>query len=144
MSGSSVGNLAVRGRFQVGARSVTAAELAAADGLLTLLIDDTGAFVMIESGATLRGITVRNSTNDDLTGSDPDLASAVIVAASPASPYTVDLVHESGLIDDVTDRLWIPSLSNPGTFADATLGQHTTNFIWCPFVQRWRVSWTAV
>lgn len=143
MSGFSVGNMAVRGRFQVGARSVSAAELALSNGLLALQIDNTGAFVMIESGATLRGMTVRNISNDDLTGADPDLASAVIVVASPVAPYTVTLEHESILVADATDRLWIPSLSTPGTFANTTLGQHTSNFIWCPFVQRWRVSWLA-
>jgi hypothetical protein len=139
----SANNIIARGRYQIGAREVTAAELSDADGLLTLLVGDHGAFIMIEAGATLNGITVRNIIGDDLTNSDLDLATMLIVVASPASPYAVDLTHESLLIADPTDRLYLPSLSTPGTFADGMLTQHTSNFVWCPFVERWRISWIA-
>jgi hypothetical protein len=143
--GLTVNSVVARGRFQLGYRLVTAAELAGAGGLLTIPLTDNGAFVVIEAGATLEGITVRNRVGDDLTDSDLDLATVLVLVASPVAPYTVTLVHDSASpsIPDDSDKLWIPSLSTPGSFGNGVLGQHNTTLTWCPLVQRWRVPWTA-
>lgn len=145
MSSGDFGGVKVRGRLQLGRVYVTAATIAAADGLLVLDESTSGAWVEVESGATIRGIMIVNASGDDVTAVWDGLITALTIVSSPAMPYAATFEHEAADAPaiDPSHRLWCPSVAVPGTFGDAAVTQHQITIAWDPSLSRWRVPWSA-
>jgi len=137
----------VRGRLTLGRTVVSAATLTAADGLMVLGASSTtsGAWVEVESGATVRGIQIINKNDDDITDVWGSECTQLVLVASPVAPWSFTLENEAADLPSIAEmhRLWCPSQGTPGTFANATVWQNQITLAWDPSLSRWRVPWSA-
>ena len=138
-------SMAIMGRIEFGRLTVTAAELLSASGLLTLR-PTSGACVILEAGAVLRGIQLLDyeaTPELDLTASYTASVPTVTLVCSSAAPWGVSVIDEDGGMANI-HKLYIPSASNDGTRSDGVVtnvGQVVT--MWRPDLQRWHVPWSA-
>ena len=140
---------ATAGRLQFGRKYVTAADLLASSGVLTITLDDDipGAWIEIESGAILRGIRLDDAPGSDVTDErGSEWVTPLTIVASPVAPYTVQLIDDDPGTTAM-HRLWVPSSSTPGTFADGVLAQHQIVAVWDGSLGggtgRWRFPYAA-
>lgn len=137
--------ITANGRQLSGVRNVTAAELAGDSGLLTLT-PTTGAAIVIESGATLRGIKLADYPDPDtaiaadITTADPDHVIWFSLRASSASP--VWAMNED-LSVNPEHRLRILNSFLPGVTADGAIAENTILLVYNHDLDRWSVSWSA-
>jgi hypothetical protein len=146
MSAGVTDQLAILGRLQLKRVVVTAAAIAAADGLIVLDKSvNQGAWLEVEEGATVRGIQMLNQHGDDVTATDLDLTTQLVIVAGAGSPYNFTIEHEAAGAPAIAaaHRLWCPSSGAPGTFGTATIGQNQVTLCWDPGLSRWRVPWSV-
>ena len=146
MSTGVTDQLAILGRLQLKRVVVTAAAIAAADGLIVL--DKTvsqGAWLEVEEGAVVRGIKLLNQHGDDVTDSDIDLTTQLVIVSGPGAPYSFTIEHEAAGAPAIAaaHRMWCPSSGIPGMFGTATIGQSQVTLCWDPGLSRWRVPWSV-
>ena len=131
--------------LSLGYATVTAADLLAAGGLLTVVVNDPtgGAFVHVEAGAVIKGVQFVGP--DGVTDSTADYstrARALLIACLPGAPGVVSVIHESGDVANVAHRLRVQS-TTPDVTADGAITHNPVLLWWLPTLNRWAVPWSA-
>lgn len=140
----SAGSLSVRADNEIlmGMHYATSASIANAGGVMKLSLQDLGTFVVIESGAILRGIQIVDEDQNDRTLDWPGYGRALVIVASPADPWSVTVRHDDGTVSEHL-RLYCPSSSVLGTYAHGVLTENHILPVRDPTLNRWRFPWCA-
>lgn len=138
-----VTNVVVQGQLCFSFKQVTAAQLAADNGVLIIRVTDPlpGVWVEIEAGATLNGIQiVGDDDSDDITDSAPHVRFLTLQSGS-AAPYAFTAVHEhAGTAAHL--RLRCTGMT-PGSYASGPVTENHILIGYDPIRKRWRFPWTA-
>lgn len=136
-------NVVVGGRICFKLREVSAAELAANDGVLVVaLAEAQGTWVEIEAGAVLNGIQITgDDADDDVTASSTTHVTMLTLQSSDAPPYFFTAVHDHAGTPE-HQRLRVTGMT-PGSYGSGPVTENHVLLGYDPKRQRWRVPWTA-